>query len=37
MAEQAKRAGLEEEDLAAVLEADRHAVYDAHYRSQAGE
>ena len=37
MAEQATRAGLEEEDLAAALEADHRVVYDAHYRGQAGE
>ncbi len=37
MAEQATRAGLEEEDLAAALEADRRVVYDAHYRGQVGE
>jgi prevent-host-death family protein len=37
MAEQAKRAGLEEEDLAAALEVDRRAVHDMHYRQQAGE
>ena len=37
MAEQAMRAGLEEEDLAAALEADRRAVYDAHYRDQVDE
>ena len=37
MAEQAQRAGLEEEDLAAALEMNRRAVYDAHYRGQAGE
>ena len=37
MGQQAMRAGLEEEDLAAALEADRRAVYDAHYRDQVDE
>jgi Flp pilus assembly CpaE family ATPase len=37
MAERAQRAGLEEDDLAAALEADRRAIYDAHYRNQADE
>lgn len=37
MAEQAKRAGLGEEYLAAALEADRRAVHDENYGGQAGE
>ena len=38
MAERAQRAGLEEDDLAAAREAERRALYDAHYRrNQAGE
>ena len=37
MAEQAQHGGLKEEDLAAALEANRRAIYDARYRGQAGE
>jgi hypothetical protein len=31
MTEQAQRAGLDEDDLAAALEADRRAVHDENY------
>ena len=37
MTEQAQRAGLDEDDLAAALEADRRAVHDENYGGQAGE
>jgi prevent-host-death family protein len=37
IAKRAQRTGLEEDDLAAALEADRLALYDARFGNQAGE